>query len=65
MTGQGDEEKGEMKVKIRRRLFTEKYCPVCLGKLRVFGSLSGWATPAQYICDKCGYVGYVSLEKAE
>jgi predicted RNA-binding Zn-ribbon protein involved in translation (DUF1610 family) len=55
----------ERKIRITRKLFTEKLCPKCLGKLRLYGSLSGWATPELYACDKCGYIGYIALEKTD
>jgi predicted RNA-binding Zn-ribbon protein involved in translation (DUF1610 family) len=41
----------------------EKLCPQCLGKLVVIGELSGWLVPEEYVCEKCGYHGRVSLER--
>lgn len=41
----------------------EKLCPQCLGKLVVVGELSGWLVPEEYVCEKCGYHGRVSLER--
>lgn len=41
----------------------EKLCPRCLGKLAVLGELSGWLVPEEYVCEKCGYHGHVSLER--
>ncbi|MEM0118311.1 MAG: hypothetical protein QXV32_07670 [Conexivisphaerales archaeon] len=55
----------ETKVRITRKLFAQKFCPRCLAPLKVYGNLSGWVTPEQYACEKCGYVGYIALEKTD
>ncbi|RLI30215.1 MAG: hypothetical protein DRO46_01000 [Candidatus Hecatellales archaeon] len=45
-----------------RRIF----CPRCGNpNLKPYGSLDGWLTPNQYVCEKCGYVGVLVLEAAE
>ncbi|MCS4537511.1 MAG: hypothetical protein HYY67_01455 [Thaumarchaeota archaeon] len=40
-----------------------KYCPYCLGKLRIADSIGGWLIPADYECSNCGYRGSVALER--
>ncbi|MEM0075070.1 MAG: hypothetical protein QXG05_01310 [Nitrososphaerota archaeon] len=52
-------------VKIKRKLFSTKLCPRCLSPLKMATPLAGWVTPAEYYCEKCGYRGYIALEKAE
>ena len=48
---------------VRRNLKGKiKLCPNCLGILEPYGELSGWLLPQEYLCEKCGYVGYVALE---
>jgi hypothetical protein len=42
-----------------------KLCPQCLSELKVVTSVSGWLVPNFYACEKCGYSGYVVIEKAE
>ncbi|MFW9914608.1 MAG: hypothetical protein ACFFGZ_03270 [Candidatus Thorarchaeota archaeon] len=41
-----------------------KVCPVCLStKIGPESSwVGGWLTPARFICDECGYKGYLYLE---
>jgi uncharacterized OB-fold protein len=52
-------------VKVGRKLFPKKLCPKCLSPVKVVGALSGWVTPPQYFCEKCGYSGFVAVERAE
>ncbi|MDG6928862.1 MAG: hypothetical protein JRN39_04910 [Nitrososphaerota archaeon] len=52
-------------VRVRRKLFRRPLCPKCLSPLKSAGPLSGWATPAEYVCPKCGYRGYLSVEQAD
>jgi hypothetical protein len=51
--------------RIRRKYVTTKLCPNCLNKLDPIDELSGWVTPEEYVCSKCGYVGRVALERSE
>jgi C4-type Zn-finger protein len=51
--------------RIRRRFFTTKLCPNCLGKLQPLNQLAGNITPESYYCEKCGYVGSVALEMTD
>ena len=38
-------------------------CPKCRNPhIRRTTTVSGWLTPDQWICDKCGYMGYVIHE---
>jgi hypothetical protein len=41
-----------------------KVCPVCLStKIGPESSwVGGWMTPARFLCDECGYKGYLYLE---
>jgi hypothetical protein len=39
-----------------------KLCPRCLSPMRAANSLSGWMTPDEFFCERCGYRGHVSLE---
>jgi len=44
----------------------KKYCPRCGSpNLKLSSSLDLWLTPAQYICEKCGYKGPVVMEKED
>lgn len=54
-----------LKPKLKRRNLSprKKLCPECLSEIRIKTALSGWLVPDYYICDKCGYSGYVALEE--
>lgn len=56
----------EFKPKVRRRSLAgrQKLCPQCQSELKIGSPLSGWLVPNFYICEKCGYSGYVALEEA-
>jgi len=60
-----DEESGEYRISLRRRNLKgkKKFCPRCFNQMSVFGELSGWLLPEEYLCEKCGYVGYVAFEQ--
>jgi predicted RNA-binding Zn-ribbon protein involved in translation (DUF1610 family) len=64
---QGDEIAPDESAKprlVRRSLAPRsKLCPQCLSELKVATSVSGWLVPNFYVCEKCGYSGYVALEK--
>lgn len=51
--------------RFRRRFFTTKLCPNCLGELKPLSELSGKVTPESFYCEKCGYAGSVALERRE
>ena len=61
------DEDSEGKVKIARRGLgkRKKYCPQCFSEVKLGSSLSGWLVPEFYVCEKCGYSGYVALEKED
>ena len=40
----------------------KKLCPNCLCQMKIFGELSGWLVPEEYLCENCGYKGHVALE---
>jgi len=37
-------------------------CPRCGSPLDEVGPLSGWLTPSLYMCEVCGYSGYVYVK---
>jgi predicted RNA-binding Zn-ribbon protein involved in translation (DUF1610 family) len=40
-----------------------RICPKCgSAKIREVSSLGGWILPSRYVCDDCGYDGYLLLE---
>jgi predicted RNA-binding Zn-ribbon protein involved in translation (DUF1610 family) len=42
-----------------------KYCPHCLGRLKIADSIGGWLIPPDYECSNCGYRGSVALEQKD
>ena len=39
-------------------------CPQCGANVkRSRGPLEGWILPIRYVCDKCGYSGFLALEE--
>ena len=64
---QSNEERSSEDVKIsfkRRNLKgKKKFCPKCFSQMRIFGELSGWLLPEEYLCENCGYKGYVAFEQ--
>ena len=54
----------EFKISLKRRNLKgkKKLCPNCLSQMVIFGELSGWLVPEEYLCEKCGYKGHVALE---
>ena len=64
--GPRNEEKpsAEFKISLKRRNLKgkKKLCPNCLCQMKMFGELSGWLVPEEYLCENCGYKGHVALE---
>jgi len=51
---------------IKHRKPGKKYCPRCGSqKLKLSSSLDFWLTPAQYVCQECGYKGPLIMELDE
>jgi len=49
--------------KLKRGKHGLKVCPKCGSvKIRNSSLLSGWIIPDQYVCEDCGYTGYLILE---
>jgi hypothetical protein len=42
-----------------------RLCPRCGSPMDEVGSLSGWLTPSLFVCDECGYSGYVYVQVDE
>jgi predicted RNA-binding Zn-ribbon protein involved in translation (DUF1610 family) len=54
---------GELIKNLKRRKPAVTVCPKCGGKrIRKSGPLNGWILPMRYVCDDCGYSGYIIIE---
>ncbi len=60
----GAESGDNSRISLKRRPISwyKKLCPNCLSDLILADSISGWLTPAEYFCEKCGYRGPVAIE---
>ncbi len=58
----------EVVSKLRHQGFKKRriFCPRCGSPgLKPYSPLDTWLTPTQYVCEKCGYVGAIVIEKVE
>jgi C4-type Zn-finger protein len=52
--------------RLKHRSETRKYCPVCGSpRLKLAGGADFWLMPGKFVCQDCGYTGFVVMEKDE
>lgn len=56
----------EVVKRLKHRSETQKYCPVCGSpRLKLAGGADFWLTPGKFVCQDCGYTGFIVMEKDE
>ena len=56
----------EVVKRLKHRSETRKYCPVCGSpQLKLAGGADFWLTPGKFVCQDCGYTGFIVMEKEE
>ncbi|MCW3985680.1 MAG: hypothetical protein NWE91_04650 [Candidatus Bathyarchaeota archaeon] len=56
----------EMLSSLKRRNPTRKHCPKCGNPyIHLSSKFDLWLLPEQYVCEKCGYKGSLTLEMEE
>ncbi len=51
---------------LKHRRESQKFCPVCGSpRLKLGGGADFWLTPGKYVCQDCGYKGFIVMEKDE
>lgn len=52
--------------RLKHRSGTRKYCPVCGSpQLKLAGGADFWLMPGKFVCQDCGYKGFIVMEKDE
>lgn len=56
----------EIVKRLKHRNETRKFCPVCgSARLKLAGGSDFWLTPGKFVCQDCGYRGFIVMEKEE
>ena len=51
---------------LKHRKETQKYCPICCSpRLKLAGGADFWLMPGKFVCQDCGYTGFIVMEKDE
>lgn len=51
---------------LKHRSETWKYCPICGSpRLKLAGGADFWLMPGKFVCQDCGYKGFIVMEKDE
>jgi uncharacterized Zn finger protein (UPF0148 family) len=54
----------EVVKRLKHRYETQKYCPICGSpRLKLAGGADFWLMPGKFVCQDCGYKGFIVMEK--
>lgn len=52
--------------RLKHRRESQKFCPICGSpRLKLAGGADFWLNPGKYVCQDCGYTGFIVMEKDE
>ena len=56
----------EVVKRMKHRSETRKYCPICSSpRLKLASGADFWLMPGKFVCQDCGYKGFIVMEKDE
>ena len=54
----------EVAKRLKHRSEAQKFCPVCGSpRLKLADGADFWLTPGKFVCQDCGYRGFIVMEK--
>lgn len=56
----------EIVKRLKHRSETQKFCPICgSARFKLAGGSDFWLMPGKFVCQDCGYRGFIVMEKEE